>query len=124
MSTFLSNFRQNSFKMKNYIILFIVILMTLSCTSKRIIYKKMKGEPLDVLTEEFGKPKSIIDNGNEKVYVFEVIKDLKSTPINQGRFTLDPMITPKVRKKETYLFTVINGIVTSSKLEEEYERIP
>jgi len=110
--------------MKYHIILFIFALIITSCGTNRMIYRQMNGKPLDALTGEFGEPNTILDEGNEKIYVYEITKNLKSTEIGQGQLTLDPMVTPRVRKTEIYYFTVVNGIVTSSKLDEEYKRMP
>jgi len=70
----------------------------------------------------FGYPKTILDQGAEKVYVYEIIKNLKSTEIGQGKLTLDPIISPMVQKTERYYFTVKDGKIIDVKLEEEYER--
>lgn len=75
-----------------------------------------------VLTEQFGEPKTILKQENETVYVFEKIKELESTEINQGRLTLDEIVTPKVNKTERYYFTVRDSIIVETRYEEEYER--
>ena len=51
-----------------------------------------------------------------------MIKNLESTEVNQGKLTLDPMISPGVKKTERYFFTVEKGIIVRTKYEEEYER--
>jgi len=75
-----------------------------------------------MLRENFGKPVTIIDKNEEKVYIFEKTTKLKSTEISQGKLTLDPMITPKVIKTERYYFTVKDSIIIDAKFEEEYDR--
>ncbi len=80
------------------------------------------GKPQKVLEGKFGNPKTVLDQGNQKVYVYEIIKDLKSTEIGQGKLTLDPIISPMVQKTERYYFTVKDGKIIKVKLEEEYER--
>jgi hypothetical protein len=80
------------------------------------------GKPESILTEKLGNPKTILERENEKVYVYEIVKELKSAEINQGKLALDPMISPMVEKTERYYFTVKGGKIVKVKLEEEYER--
>ncbi len=54
--------------------------------------------------------------------VYEIVKDLNSTEIQQGKLTLDPMISPMVQKTERYYFTVKDSVITNVKIEEEYKR--
>jgi len=56
------------------------------------------------------------------VLVYEIVKELRSTEIMQAKLTLDPIYSPKVDKTERYYFTVKQGIITKTKLEEVYER--
>ena len=106
-----------------YRILFIFVLTILaSCSVQRSLQKSYVGKPPSVLSEKFGYPKTVLDNGNEKVYVYEITKDLKSTEISQAKLTLDPMISPGVQKTVLYYFTVKDEIITNVKIEEEYNR--
>jgi hypothetical protein len=104
--------------------IFIVILLfaLFSCGVQRSLQKAYVGKPLSVLSEKFGKPKTILERENEKVYVYEIVKDLKSAQINQGKLSLDPMISPMVEKTERYYFTVKDEKIIKARLEEEYER--
>ena len=108
--------------MINRILILLLIFIGISCGTKKQLYKQYNGQPVTILEEAFGEPKTILERENEKVYVFEIEKELESTEISQGKLTLDPMVTPKVKKIERYYFTVQNGMITKTKFEEEYER--
>jgi len=104
--------------------IFIIILFisVVSCSAQRSLQKAYIGKSQSVLSEKFGKPKTIFDRGDEKVYVYEIVTELKSTEISQAKLTLDPMISPMVEKTERYYFTVKEEKIIKVKLEEEYER--
>ena len=104
------------------IFLVIIVIIFFSCGTQKHLQKTYVGKPSSVLSENFGNPKTILDNGDEKIYVFEKVSQLKSTEIAQGKLTLDPMISPMVEKTELFYFTVKNGKIIKAKLEEEYER--
>ena len=106
---------------KVVLVLLILFLLT-SCGIQRQLQKAFVGEPVSAFGEEFGAPKTVIEKEQEKIYVFEKEKKLNSTEIDQGKLTLDPMVTPKVLKTERYIFTVKNGEVVKARYEEEYER--
>ena len=59
---------------------------------------------------------------SEEQRLFEKIEMLKSTEISQHKLTLDPMVTPKVKKTSHYTVTVVDGVITKIELEEQYER--
>jgi hypothetical protein len=106
-----------------YRILILIVLSALvSCSAQRSLQKAYLGKPQSVLSEKFGKPKTILDYGAEKVYVYEIVTELKSTEISQAKLTLDPMISPMAEKTERYYFTVKDEKIVKVKLEEEYER--
>jgi ribonucleotide reductase beta subunit family protein with ferritin-like domain len=106
-----------------YRLIFIVFLALLfGCSSQHKLQNTYVGKRQKMLESKFGYPKTILDQGDEKVYVYEIIKDLKSTEINQGRLSLDPMISPMVQKTERYYFYVKDSIITNVKLDEEYDR--
>jgi hypothetical protein len=94
----------------------------ISCGPQRNLQKVYIGKPVSILSEKLGNPKTILERETEKVYVYEIVKELKSAEINQGKLTLDPMISPMVEKTERYYFTVKDGKIVNLKLEEEYER--
>jgi len=100
----------------------ILLIVAVSCSSQRALQKAYIGKPQSILAEKFGKPKTIFDRGDEKVYVYETITELKSTEISQAKLTLDPMISPMVEKTERYYFTVKDEKIVKVKLEEEYNR--
>ena len=104
--------------------IFVIILLfiAVSCGHQRALQKEYVGKPVSVLSEKYGYPKVILEQENWKVYVYEIVKDLKSTEINQAKLTLDPVVSPMVQKTERYYFTVKNGKITNVKLEEEYDR--
>ena len=106
-----------------YRLIFIALLFFVSgCSSHHKLHRTYVGNPQEMLERKFGYPKTILDQGDEKVYVYEIIKDLKSTEINQGRLSLDPIISPMVQKTERYYFYVKDSIITDVKLDEEYDR--
>ncbi len=94
----------------------------ISCGTQRQLQKAYVGKPIEFAQKNLGTPHTVIQKDQEKIYIFEKEEELKSAEINQGRVTLDPMVTPKVLKTERYYFTVKNGVITKVKLEEEYER--
>ncbi|MCF6333121.1 MAG: hypothetical protein L3J11_07540 [Draconibacterium sp.] len=104
------------------LLLFSLLLFFVSCGTQKQLQKLFVGKPVSILNKEFGNPKTVIDRGGEKVYIFEKIKNLKSTEISQGKRTLDPMISPMTQKTERFYFTVKEGKIVKAKLEEEYER--
>lgn len=104
------------------ILIIIVLTILVSCSVQRRLQKSYIGKPQSVLSEKFGYPKTVFDKGSEKIYVYEIIKDLKSTEINQAKLTLDPMISPSVQKTVLYYFTVKEETITNVKVEEEYNR--
>jgi len=87
------------------IFLLILAIIMVSCGSQRSLQKAYLGKPQSILTEKFGKPKTILDQGDEKVYVYEIVNELKSTEISQAKLTLDPMVSPNVQKTERYYYT-------------------
>ncbi len=106
-----------------YRLLIVVFFFSMvACSSQRVLQRTYVGQPQKTLENKFGYPKAILDQGDEKVYVYEIIKDLKSTEIGQGKLTLDPIISPMTQKTERYYFSVKDGKITHVKLEEEYER--
>ena len=104
------------------IFLIIFLIVTVSCSSQRKLQKAYIGKPQSVLSEKFGKPKTVLEQGDEKVYVYEIVTELKSTEISQAKLTLDPMVSPSVEKTERYYFTVKDEKIVKVKLEEEYQR--
>lgn len=100
----------------------LTVIFLFSCGTQKQLQKAFVGKPVSELKKKFGEPKTILDNDEEMVYVFEIIEELESTEISQGKLTLDPIITPKVTKTERYYFTVKDGKVVGTKFEEDYER--
>lgn len=106
-----------------YRIFFILLIfISVSCGTQKQLQKMFTGKPESILKERFGNPKTILEREQEKIYVFEVEKKLESTEVSQGKLTLDPMITPGVKKTERYYFTVKDSVIVKTKYEEEYER--
>lgn len=104
------------------IVIILIVFISVSCSTQKHLQKSYVGKSTSVLTEDFGRPKTILDNGDEKVYIFEKVTELKSTEISQHKLTLDPMVSPRAKKTELFYFTVKDGKITKAKLEEEYER--
>ena len=119
---FLFTFGKIKLFMVKVIMFSTVLFMLAACGTQRQLKKAFVGEPVTVLHQQFGQPKTVIDKDQEKIYIFEKEKKLESTEINQGRLTLDPIVTPGVLKTERYWFTVKDGIVTKARYDEEYER--
>ena len=106
-----------------YRLLFIILLtFMVSCGVQRSLQKTYVGKPQSVLSANFGYPKTVLEHGDEKVYVYEIIKELKSTEISQAKLTLDPIISPSVQKTERYYFTVKEDKIVGVKVEDEYDR--
>ncbi len=104
------------------LLLYLLLLFFISCGTQRQLSKFYVGKTVAELNEKFGNPKTVLDQGDEKIYVFEQIKELKSTEISQGKLTLDPIVSPITQKTERYYFNVKDGKVVRAKMEEEYER--
>ena len=104
------------------ILLVLIVFISVSCSTQKKLQRIYVGYPTSKLVEEFGVPKTVIDKGEEEIYVFEKVSELKSTEISQGKLTLDPMVSPMVQKTEHFYFTVQNGKVIKVKLEEKYKR--
>lgn len=102
------------------ILLFLIV--TMACSQQKQLQRSYIGKPITALTEELGKPQQIFDNESGKIYIFEKQEDLKHTEINQGKLTLDPIVTPKVQKTERLYVTVKDGVIVHIKQENEYER--
>lgn len=104
------------------IFVILLIFIGISCSQQRTLKKAYVGKPVSVLSDKYGYPKVVLDQKDEKVYVYEIVKELKSSTINQGKLSLDPMVSPSVQKTERYYFTVKNDKIVDAKIEEEYDR--
>ena len=100
----------------------LLVLAALSCSQQRVLRKTYVGKPLEVLSGKYGNPKVVLYQKDAKVYVYEIVKDLKSTEISQAKLTLDPMVSPMVQKTERYYFTIKDGKIVNARIEEEYDR--
>jgi hypothetical protein len=104
-------------------LLFIVaVVVMVSCSPQRSLQKTYVGKPLSALESELGKPHTVFNKESGDIYIFEKIEMLKSTEISQHKLTLDPMVTPKVKKTSHYTVTVVDGVITKIELKEQYER--
>ena len=106
----------------NKIFVILLVFISVSCSQQRALQKAYVGKPVSVLSEKYGYPKVVLDQKNGKVYVYEIVKALKSATISQGKLSLDPMVSPSVQKTERYYFTVKNDKIVDAKIEEEYDR--
>ncbi len=104
------------------ILVILLIFIGISCSQQRALQKAYVGKTVSVLSETYGYPKVVLEQENGKVYVYEIVKELKSSTINQGKLSLDPMVSPSVQKTERYYFTVKNDKIVDAKMEEEYDR--
>jgi hypothetical protein len=118
---FLFTFGKIEFIMNRLFILVAFISM-LSCGTQRSLQKSFLGKPQSVLSGKFGNPKTVFDSEDGKIYVYEIVKELKSATINQGKLTLDPMVSPGVQKTERYYFTVKDDKIVAVKVDDEYQR--
>jgi len=118
----LVTFEKNRKYMDKTLFLAILLLITISCGTQRQLQKAFVGKRVTEVAEKFGAPISVIDKDDEKIYIFEKEEELRRTEIDQGKLTLDPIVTPKVVKTNRYYFTVKEGVVTKARMEEEYER--
>ena len=105
-----------------YLTTAILLTILLSCSIQRKLEKRYVGKTAGTLTERFENPVKVTESNDGTLYEFRNIKDLKSTEVSQGRLTLDPMISPKVKKTEIYIFTVKNCLITKVDYREEYKR--
>ncbi|MBN2173049.1 MAG: hypothetical protein JW731_02880 [Bacteroidales bacterium] len=105
---------------KKYILLFFIILIT-SCAGLHHL-KKYEGSDIKLVKKDLGEPTSIIPTSTGEIYIYEKTSELKGTEINKGQTTLDPILSPAVKKSERIIFTVTNGIIISVKKEVDYTR--
>lgn len=106
----------------NRIFILVIFISMLSCGTQRSLQKTYVGKPQSVLSAKFGHPTTVLERGKENIYVYEIVKELKSTTINQGKLTMDPMVSPGVQKTERYYFTVKDEKIIDVKVEGEYKR--
>ena len=105
------------------VLLFIVVLAFLgSCSSQRNLQKSYIGKPLSSLESKLGKPKTVFNKESSDISIFEKVEFLKSTEISQHKLTLDPMVTPQVKKTSRYIVTSVDGTIKKVEVEELYER--
>ena len=108
--------------MLRHLYIFLILLMFASCGIQRKLNRRWSGKPVSELTGQFGEPVAITTSSGDSVYIFEQTERLHSTEIDQGKLTLDPIVTPKVTKTKRFYFNVKNGSVVKVRLEEEYSR--
>lgn len=106
----------------NRIIIGLLLLILVSCGTQRRLSKTYVGNTASFLEEQLGKPKTVLDQGDAKIYIYEKSTQLQGTEIKQGKLTLDPIVTPRANKTERYFFKVREDKVVEVKFEEEYER--
>lgn len=102
--------------------LIVVIVIIGSCSSQRNLQKIYVGKPLSSIESRLGKPKTVFNKESGDIYIFEKVEMLKSTEISQHKLTLDPMVTPQVKKTLRYEVTVVDETVKKVEVEELYER--
>lgn len=104
------------------ILILLLVVFAISCSPQRKLQKTYLGQPISALESEFGRATTVFDKENGKEYIFENVEYLKSTEISQHKLTLDPMVSPKVKKTSRYYVLVVDGIISKIKFEEEYDR--
>jgi hypothetical protein len=118
----ISDFLYFKLKTMRRLLVFILLLTLWGCGPQRKLQRSYVGKSLAEIKQDFGEPKTAFESDEGKVYIFEKQEDLKGTVINQGRLSLDPMVTPKVQKTERYYVTVVHEVVTKITVENDYER--
>jgi hypothetical protein len=108
--------------MERIVFTLLIFFLLVSCGTQQQLKKSYTGKSASSLEPRFGEPVTIIETAGDSVYIFEKTEELRSTEISQGRLTLDPIVTPKVKKTERFYFTVKNGFIVKTRFEEEYER--
>lgn len=106
------------------IILFSILISTISCTVQSKLAKNYKGKNEVFLVTDMGKPNRIDKlTGGRKTAVYEKRTLLGRAPINTGQFQYDRFDSPKATKIETFLFYInASGFVEDVKYECVYER--
>ncbi len=106
-------------------ILFIILIALTACGVQSKLNKTFTGKDLQFIEQELEMKVSHlskIENGLSKA-VFLRTENLKSTPINQGQATLDPITSPSVDKTEYFTFILNNeGQVIQSEYKKEYDK--
>ncbi len=108
--------------MKFKLIIAVLFAVLVSCSGQRQLRKAYIGRPANVLEASFGEPAAVFEEEEGQLFIYEKTENLRSTEIQQGKLTLDPIVTPKVTKTERYYFTVKDGMIVKARFEEEYER--
>jgi hypothetical protein len=108
--------------MERIVFTLLIFFLLVSCGAQQQLKKSYTGKSVSSLEPRFGEPATIIGTAYDSVYIFEKTEELRSTEISQGRLTLDPIVTPKVKKTERFYFTIKNGLIVKTRFEEEYER--
>ena len=110
-------------KLKN-LILAALLFSFFACSVQSKLNRQFKGKDKTELDNYFGQKGIIIPLSDEKQYVvYTQSKHLKSTTINKGVTTLDPMISPSVEKKQKYTFYLDkSGKVIDCKYDLEYQK--
>ncbi|MFA5534860.1 MAG: hypothetical protein WDA19_10225 [Mariniphaga sp.] len=108
--------------MHKTIIMLLLVLLFVSCGTQKQLQRSYTGKPVSALAGRFGNPVTVIELPGDSVYIYEETEELRSTEISQGRLALDPIVTPHVIKTRRFYFTVKNGIIIKTRIEEEYKR--
>ena len=61
------------------VFLLLTVVFLFACGTQKQLQKAYAGKTVSEVKEKFGEPKTILNNGEEKVYVFEIIENLEST---------------------------------------------
>ena len=106
-----------------YIIVAVVLTVMLSCSVQSKLNRQFVGKTKSELDQYFGQKGATVSLPNELQYVeYTRSKMLKSTEINKGVTTLDPMVSPSVEKKQKFIFYLNKeGKVTDCKYDLEYQ---
>lgn len=111
--------------MKNirYLIVIIAFFTMLSCSVQSKLNKQFIGKDKTVLDKYYGQNGVIVPlSADKQVVTYTQSKTLRSTAINKGVTTLDPMISPSVQKRQKFIFYLNKeGKVIDCKYDLEYQ---
>ncbi|HBL77292.1 MAG: hypothetical protein A2W90_22025 [Bacteroidetes bacterium GWF2_42_66] len=110
-------------KIIRYTIVYLILVASLSCSMQSKFTRQFKGMSKTELDEYFGQKGVIVPLSSDKKYVaYTQTKILRSTAINKGVTTLDPMVSPSVEKRQKFIFYLDSeDKVSECKYDAEYQ---
>lgn len=108
--------------MKTGTTLLLLSVLLMACSPHKKLARHYIGKTLQEINRELGPSKTVFKKQDYDLYIFEKQKHLKATKIDQGKITLDKMVTPPVTKTERYYVTVKNDTIQAIRYEKVYNR--